>query len=337
MRSLYRSIYVFVSAAMLLSASVSFLSAQTHLLNVSYDPTREFYEEYNRLFAQHWKATTGQDVVINQSHGGSGKQARAVIDGLEADVVTLALAYDIDAIAQNGGLLEKDWQSKLPNNSTPYTSTIVLLVRKGNPQHIHDWDDLIRPGIKVITPNPKTSGGARWNYLAAWGYALRKSGNNEAGAREYMKKLFTNVPVLDSGARGATTTFVQRGVGDVLIAWENEALLALKEFGADKFEIVVPSATILAEPPVAVVDQVARKHGTEKVARAYLEYLYSPEAQDLAARYYYRPRLKAVADKYAGVFPKVNTFTVLEGCGGWQQAQAKHFSDGGTFDQIYGK
>jgi sulfate transport system substrate-binding protein len=337
MRSLYSRIKPFISAAIILSVSASLVHAQTHLLNVSYDPTREFYEEYNRLFAQHWKATTGEDVVINQSHGGSGKQARAVIDGLEADVVTLALAYDIDAIAQNGGLLDKDWQSKLPNNSTPYTSTIVLLVRKGNPQHIHDWDDLIRPGVKVITPNPKTSGGARWNYLAAWGYALRNSGNNEAGARDYMKKLFANVPVLDSGARGATTTFVQRGVGDVLIAWENEALLALKEFGADKFEIVVPSATILAEPPVAVVDKVARKHGTEKVARAYLEYLYSPDAQELAARYFYRPRLKTVADKYAGVFPKVNTFTVAEGCGGWQNAQAKHFSDGGTFDQIYGK
>jgi sulfate transport system substrate-binding protein len=337
MRALNRRIHIFFSVAVLLCTTAGLLSAQTHLLNVSYDPTREFYEDYNRLFAQHWKATTGQDVVINQSHGGSSKQARAVIDGLEADVVTLALAYDIDAIAQNAGLLDKNWQSKLPYNSTPYTSTIVLLVRKGNPQHIRDWDDLIRPGVKVITPNPKTSGGARWNYLAAWGYALRKSGNNEAGAREYMKKLFANVPVLDSGARGATTTFVQRGVGDVLIAWENEALLALKEFGPGKFEIVVPSATILAEPPVAVVDKVARKHGTEKVARAYLEYLYSPEAQELAAKYYYRPRLKSVAEKYAGVFPKVNTFTVVEGCGGWQQAQAKHFSDGGTFDQIYGK
>jgi len=337
MKSLYSRIRPFLIAVLALSVSAGYVHAQTHLLNVSYDPTREFYEEYNRLFAQHWKATTGQDVVINQSHGGSGKQARAVIDGLEADVVTLALAYDIDAIAQNGGLLDKDWQSKLPNNSTPYTSTIVLLVRKGNPQHIHDWDDLIRPGIKVITPNPKTSGGARWNYLAAWGYALHKSNNNEQGARDYMKKLFANVPVLDSGARGSTTTFVQRGVGDVLIAWENEALLALKEFGSDKFEIVVPSETILAEPPVAVVDSVARKHGTEKVARAYLEYLYSPEAQELAARYFYRPRLKSVADRYAGVFPKVNTFTVLEGCGGWQNAQAKHFSDGGTFDQIYGK
>jgi len=335
-RNLYRTLATPVSIAVLLLGSAIALNAQTQLLNVSYDPTREFYEEYNRLFAQHWKATTGQDVVVNQSHGGSGKQARAVIDGLEADVVTLALAYDIDAIAQNG-LLGKDWQSNLPYNSTPYTSTIVLLVRKGNPLHIRDWDDLIRPGVKVITPNPKTSGGARWNYLAAWGYALRKSGNNEQGARDFMKKLYGNVPVLDSGARGSTTTFVQRGVGDVLIAWENEALLALKEFGSDKFEIVIPSATILAEPPVAVVDTVARKHGTEKLAHAYLEYLYSPEAQDLAAKYFYRPRLKAVADKYANVFPKVNTFTVLEGCGGWQNAQAKHFSDGGTFDQIYGK
>jgi len=337
MRSLYSRIKLLILVNLVLVASASVVPAQSHLLNVSYDPTREFYEEYNRLFAQHWKATTGQDVVVNQSHGGSGKQARAVIDGLEADVVTLALAYDIDAIAQNGGLLDKDWQSKLPNNSTPFTSTVVLLVRKGNPQHIHDWDDLVRPDVKVITPNPKTSGGARWNYLAAWGYALRKSGNNEQGAREYMKKLFANVPVLDSGARGATTTFVQRGVGDVLIAWENEALLAIKEFGPDKFEIIVPSATILAEPPVAVVEKVARRHGTEIVARAYLEYLYSPEAQELGAKYFYRPRLKAVADKYASVFPKVNTFTVLEGAGGWQNAQAKHFADGGTFDQIYGK
>lgn len=337
MKGLCRKIISSSILAIFSIVGASTLYGQTHLLNVSYDPTREFYEEYNKLFAQHWKVTTGQDVVINQSHGGSGKQARAVIDGLEADVVTLALAYDIDAIAQNGGLIAKDWQSKLPFNSTPYTSTIVLLVRKGNPQRIHDWDDLIRPGVKVITPNPKTSGGARWNYLAAWGYALRKSGNNEQGARDYMKKLFNNVPVLDSGARGATTTFVQRGVGDVLIAWESEALMAQEEFGSDKFEIVVPSATILAEPPVAVVDKVAQRHGTEKLARAYLEYLYSPEAQDLAARFYYRPRLKQVADKYASAFPKVNTFTVVEGCGGWQNAQAQHFSDGGTFDQIYEK
>jgi sulfate transport system substrate-binding protein len=337
MRSLSRRIDVFVAVAILLMAAASALNAQTHLLNVSYDPTREFYEEYNRLFARHWKATTGQDVSIDQSHGGSGKQARAVIEGLEADVVTLALAYDIDTVAKDGALLDKDWQSKLPNNSTPYTSIVVFLVRKGNPLRIHDWDDLIRPDVKVITPNPITSGGARWNYLAAWGYALRQSGNNEQSAREYMKKLFDNVPVLDSGARGATTTFTQRGVGDVLIAWENEALLALKEFGPDKFEIVVPSATILAEPPVAVVDKVARRHGTEKVARAYLEYLYSPEAQELAAQFYYRPQLKPVADKYSSVFPKANTFTVAEGCGGWQNAQAKHFSSGGTFDRIQGK
>ena len=310
------------------------LGAQARLLNVSYDPTREFYEEYNRLFAKHWKATTGQDVVVNQSHGGSGKQARAVIDGLEADVVTLALGYDIEAI-EKSGQIDANWQSKLPYNSTPYTSTIVLLVRKGNPHGIHDWDDLIRPGVKVITPNPKTSGGARWNYLAAWGYALRKSGNNDASAREFMRKLFANVPVLDTGARGATTTFVQRGVGDVLIAWENEALLALREPGGDKFEIVVPSATILAEPPVAVVDRVARKHGTEQLAHAYLEYLYSTEAQELAAKYYYRPRLESVAAKYASVFPKVNTFTVVQGCGSWQAAQARHFADGGTFDQIF--
>jgi sulfate transport system substrate-binding protein len=304
-------------------------------LNVSYDPTREFYEEYNKLFAQHWKAATGQDVVVNQSNGGSGKQARAVIDGLEADVVTLALAYDIDAIAQSG-LIDKNWQSRLPNSSTPFTSTVVFLVRKGNPQGIRDWDDLVRPGIKVITPNPKTSGGARWNYLAAWGYALRKSGNNEASARDYMKKLFANVPVLDTGARGATTTFVQRGLGDVLIAWETDALLSQKEYPG-QYELVVPSQSIVAETPVAVVDTVAQKHGTEKVARAYLEYLYSPEAQELAAKYFYRPQLKSVAAKYAATFPKVNTFTVAQGCGSWQNANAKHFADGGTFDQIFSK
>lgn len=322
--------------ASLLLMSTS-LVAQVHLLNVSYDPTREFYEQYNKLFAAHWKQKTGQDVVINQSHGGSGKQARAVIEGLEADVVTLALAYDIDAIAEHGGLVDKNWASRLPNNSTPYTSTIVFLVRKGNPQGIHDWNDLVRPGVKVITPNPKTSGGARWNYLAAWGYALRVNHNSDAAAREYMRKLFANVPVLDSGARGATTTFVQRGVGDVLVAWENEALLAVKEFGADKFEIVTPSQSILTEPPVAVVDKVARQHGTLEAANEYVSYLYSPEAQELAAKFYYRPRLKAVADKYAYQFPKVNTFTVVQGCGSWANAQYNHFRDGGTFDQIYGK
>ena len=307
------------------------------LLNVSYDPTRELYQEYNLRFAEHWKQTTGQVIAIKSSHGGSGKQARAVIDGLQADVVTLALAYDIDVIAEKSQLLPADWAKRLPDNSSPYTSTVVFLVRKGNPKQIKDWNDLIKPGIGIIPANPKTSGGARWTYLAAYGQALLANGNDQAKARAYITKFYENVPVLDSGARGATTTFVQRGVGDVLIAWENEALLALKEFGSDKFEIVVPSATILAEPPVAVVDKVTRKHGTEKVAHAYLEYLYSPEAQELAAKYYYRPRLKSVADKYASVFPKVNTFTVVEGCGGWQQAQAKHFSDGGTFDQIYGK
>lgn len=325
-----------IGLAILVIAMTSASQAQAYLLNVSYDSTREFYEEYDRLFAQHWKATTGQDVVINQSHAGSGKQARAVIDGLEADVVTLALAYDIDAISQSG-LLDRDWQSKLPNNGIPYTSTVVLLVRKGNPQHIHDWDDLIRPGVKVITPNPKTSGGARWNYLAAWGYAMRKSGNSEQGALDYMKKLFANVPVLDSSARGATTLFVQRGVGDVLIAWESEALMALQQFRSEEFEIVVPSATILAEPPVAVVDRVAQRHGTEKVAHAYLEYLYSPEAQELAAKYYYRPRRESEVDTHAGTFPQVNTFTVAERCGGWKRAQEKHFADRGTFDQIYKK
>jgi sulfate transport system substrate-binding protein len=331
--SFHRATHAILAALTILACSAS-LSAQIHLLNVSYDPTREFYEEYNKLFAQHWKATTGQDVVINQSHGGSGKQARAVIDGLEADVVTLALGYDIDAIAQSGQL-DANWETRFPDHATPYTSTIVFLVRKGNPRGIHDWDDLIRPGIRVITPNPKTSGGARWNYLAAWGYALRTSNNNEAGARAYMKKLFANVPVLDAGARGATTTFVQRGVGDVLIAWENEALLALKEQGGGRFEIVTPSSSIAAEPPVAVVDRVARKHGTEKVAKAYLDYLYSPEAQELAAKFYYRPRLQSVAGKYASAFPKINTFTVAQGCGNWQNAQKKHFADGGTFDQIF--
>jgi sulfate transport system substrate-binding protein len=329
----YAAIYAAVLGSLLSFAAA--LQAQARLLNVSYDPTREFYEEYNHLFEKHWKQTTGQDVTINQSHGGSGKQARSVIDGLEADVVTLALASDIDAIAQRG-LLESNWQSKFPQNSTPYTSTIVLLVRKGNPRGIHDWNDLIRPGIQVITPNPKTSGGARWNYLAAWGYALRTT-KSEARTREFMKKLFANVPVLDTGARGATTTFVQRGVGDVLIAWENEALLAVKKSNGNQFDIVVPSQTILTEPPVAVVTSVARKHGTEKLAQAYLAYLYSPEAQDLAARYYYRPRLKSVEAKYASTFPKVNTFTIVQGCGSWKSAQARHFADGGTFDQIFAK
>ena len=304
------------------------------LLNVSYDPTRELYQDYNAAFAKYWKDKTGDTVVIQQVHNGSGKSARAVIDGLQADVVTLALAYDIDAIAEKSKLLPADWQKRLPNNSTPYTSTIVFLVRKGNPKAIKDWDDLIKTGVSVITPNPKTSGGARWNYLAAWGYALKQNGNDETKAREFVAKIFKNVPVLDTGARGATTTFVQRGIGDVLIAWENEALLSLKESGQGEFEIVAPSVSILAEPPVALVDKVASKHGTETVAKAYLEYLYSPEGQEIAAKEFYRPRLEAVAQKYADKFPKLGLFTVDELFGGWQKAQKTHFGDAGTFDQI---
>jgi len=305
------------------------------LLNVSYDPTRELYEDFNHQFAAYWKGKTGQDVIIRQSHGGSGKQARSVIDGLGADVVTLALAYDIDQIAEKGGLLPANWQSRLPNNSAPYTSTIVLLVRKGNPKRIKDWGDLARPGISVITPNPKTSGGARWNYLAAWAWALRQPGGNEATAKEFVAKLYRNVPVLDAGARGATTTFVERGIGDVLIAWENEALLAIKELGPGKFEVVAPSVSILAEPPVAVVDRIAGKHGTRAVAQAYLEYLYTPEGQEIAAEHFYRPRLAAVAAKYATQFPKVSLVTVDEVFGVWKKAHATHFADGALFDQIY--
>ncbi len=305
------------------------------LLNVSYDPTRELYQAFNSAFAKQWRAKTGDNVIIKQSHGGSGKQARAVIDGLEADVVTLALAYDIDAIHEKAQLLPAEWQKRLPHNSAPYTSTIVFLVRRGNPKQIKDWNDLVRPGVAVITPNPKTSGGARWNYLAAWGYALKQKGGNEATAKEFVNKLFKNVPVLDSGARGATTTFVQRGIGDVLLAWENEAFLAVNELGKDKFEIVVPSVSILAEPSVSVVDKVAAKHGTTAVAQAYLDYLYTPEGQEIAAKNYYRPRLKAVTDKYGKQFPKLHLFTIDELFGGWQKAQQKHFADGGLFDQIY--
>jgi sulfate transport system substrate-binding protein len=305
------------------------------LLNVSYDPTRELYQDYNAAFSKYWKAKTGVDVVVKQSHGGSGKQARAVIDGLQADIVTLALAYDIDAIAEKAALLPKNWQTRLPNNSSPYTSTIVFLVRKGNPKHIRDWNDLVRPGISVITPNPKTSGGARWNYLAAWGYALKQNGNDEGKAKDFVGRLYRNVPVLDSGARGATTTFVQREIGDVLLAWENEAFLALHELGKEKLDVVVPSLSILAEPPVSVVDKVARRHGTEEVAKAYLEYLYSPEGQEIAARNYYRPRLKEVAARYEKQFPRVALFNIDEVFGGWQKAQKKHFDDGGVFDQIY--
>jgi len=306
------------------------------LLNVSYDPTRELFKEINKAFAAQWKAKNGQDVTINQSHGGSSKQARAVIDGLQADVVTLALAYDIDALHDVAGLVPLDWQKRLPHNSSPYTSTITFLVRKGNPKHIKDWNDLIRPDVTVVTPNPKTSGSARWNYLAAWGYALKQSGGNEAKAKEFITKLYKRVPVLDSGARGATTTFVERGIGDVLINWENEILLGAKELGQNKFEVVVPSVSILTEPTVSVVDKVANKHGSRAVAQAYLEYLYTPEAQEIIAKNYYRPMDKAVAEKYAGQFPKVPLFTLAEIVGDWRKTQKTHFADGGVFDQIYG-
>ncbi len=323
-------------AALALSAlaSIPALAGKSTLLNVSYDPTRELYEDYNKAFSAFWKTSAGEDVEIRQSHGGSGKQARSVIDGLDADVVTLALAYDIDAIAGKGQLLAKDWQARLPHNSTPYTSTIVFLVRKGNPKGIKDWDDLIKPGVAVITPNPKTSGGARWNYLAAWGYALKRNNGDSAKARAFVAALYKNVPVLDAGARGATTTFVQRRIGDVAISWENEALLAVKQLGKDKIEIVAPSVSILAEPPVAVVDRVAAKHGTAKVAKAYLEHLYSPEGQEIAARNYYRPGDGKVAAKYASQFPEIKLFTIAETFGGWAKAQQAHFADGGVFDQI---
>jgi len=326
-----------ILAAFGLAAALAYAApAEVRLLNVSYDPTRELYQDINKAFAADWQARTGQTVIINQSHGGSGKQARAVIDGLEADVVTLALAYDIDAIAQQGRLLPDNWQSRLPDNSSPYTSTIVFLVRKGNPKQIRDWDDVVRPGVQVITPNPKTSGGARWNFLAAWGYELRKSGGNEAAAKEYVTRLYKNVPVLDSGARGATDTFVQRGIGDVLLAWENEAMLALREFGPDKFEIVAPSESILAEPPVALVDRNVDRHGTRQVAEAYLKFLYTEQGQTIIARDFYRPRMKLVAGKFARQFPNVKLFTISDVFGGWQKAQKEYFSDGGVFDQIYG-
>jgi sulfate transport system substrate-binding protein len=311
------------------------MAAEIELLNVSYDPTRELYQEFNAAFAKHWKEKTGETVTIRQSHGGAGKQARAVIDGLEADVVTLALSYDIDAIHEKAKLIPQNWQSRLPHNSAPYTSTIVFLVRKGNPKKIKDWDDLVKPGVSVITPNPKTSGGARWNYLAAWGYALKHYGNDESKAKDFVSRLYKNVPVLDSGARGSTTTFVERGIGDVFISWENEAFLAVKELGLGKVEIVVPSVSILAEPPVTVVDKVVDKHKTRAVAQAYLEHLYSEEGQEIAARHFYRPRLASVAAKYAQTFPKVNLFTIDGLSGGWQKAQKTHFNDGGIFDQIY--
>jgi sulfate transport system substrate-binding protein len=304
------------------------------LLNVSYDPTRELYDEYNAAFARHWKEKTGVTVTIKQSHGGSGKQARTVIDGLAADVVTLALAFDVDALAVQGKLIPANWQARLPHNSAPYTSTIVLLVRKGNPKKILDWGDLARPGVSVITPNPKTSGGARWNYLAAWAWALKQPGGSEASAEAFLGKLYKNVPVLDTGARGSLTTFAQRGIGDVFISWENEAFLAQKEMGKDKFDIVVPSVSILAEPPVTVVDKNALRKGTAELARAYLEYLYSKEAQEIIAKHHYRPRDTEIAAKYANVFPKVNLVTIAD-FGGWAKAQKEHFADGGRFDKIY--
>jgi sulfate transport system substrate-binding protein len=309
--------------------------ADVSLLNVSYDPTRELYQDVNTSFAAFWEVKNKEKVTIKQSHGGSGKQARAVIDGLEADVVTLALAYDIDEIAERAKLLPANWQSRLPHSSSPYTSTIVFLVRKGNPKQIRDWDDVVRPGIAVITPNPKTSGGARWNYLAAWGYALKRYGNDEAKARDFVTRLYKNVPVLDSGARGSTTTFVERGIGDVLLAWENEAFLAVKELGPDKVQIVAPSVSVLAQPPVAWVDKVVEKRGTRKVAQAYLEYLYTPEAQQIIARQFYRPIDAKVAAQFSSQFPKLTLFTVDEVFGGWQKAQKTHFNDGGVFDQIY--
>lgn len=318
--------------ALLSSASV--FAAETTLLNVSYDPTRELYQDVDKAFAAKWKAETGDTLSIKQSHGGSGKQARTVIDGLDADVVTLGLAYDIDEIAQHG-LLAPTWQKRLPSNSTPYSSTIVFLVRKGNPKGIHEWSDLIKPGVSVITPNPKTSGGARWNYLAAWGYAQNLPGGSDATAKEFVAKLYKNVPVLDSGARGSTTTFVERGIGDVLIAWENEAFLAIKELGPDKVELVTPSVSVLAEPPVAVVDKVVDKRGTRKVSEAYLKFLYTDEGQEIIARNYYRPTVDKIAKKYANQFPKLKLFTVDSQFGGWTKAQQTHFADGGTFDQIY--
>jgi len=304
------------------------------LLNVSYDPTRELYQDYNTAFAKYWQAKTGDKVIIRQSHGGSGKQARSVMDGLDADVVTLALAYDVDVLWERGKLIPQDWQARLPNNSAPYTSTIVLVVRKGNPKQIKDWDDLVKPGISIITPNPRTSGGARWNYLAAWCYALKKFGGDEGKARDFVARLCRNVPAWDTGARGATMKFTQQGMGDVLIALENEALMALKESGKGGFELVAPSLSILAEQPVTWVDKVVNKRGTRAVAQAYLEYLYSPEGQEIAANHYYRPRLEAVAKKHAATFPKVSLFTIDEVFGGWQKAQKTHFSDGGVFDQI---
>ena len=330
-----RLLTLLIAATAVVPAAGQSSNKPVTLLNVSYDPTRELFKDINKAFAADWKQKTGQDVTIKQSHGGSSKQARAVIDGLEADVVTLALAYDIDALHDVANLVPLDWQKRLPLNSSPYTSTITFLVRKGNPKHIQDWDDLIRSDVTVVTPNPKTSGSARWNYLAAWGYALKRPGGNETTAREFITKLYKRVPVLDSGARGATTTFVERGIGDVLINWENEILLGAKELGADKFEVVVPSVSILTEPTVSVVDKVASKHGTRAVAQAYLEYLYTPQGQEIIAKHYYRPTLASVAAKYANQFPKVPLFTLADIVGDWRKTQKTHFADGGVFDQIY--
>jgi sulfate/thiosulfate-binding protein len=332
MRYVHAGVVLLAITVLLVSGHVA---AEPSLLNVSYDPTREFYAALNKAFAADWKAQTGETIALRTSHGGSGAQARAVIDGLEADVVTLALASDIDAIAERAHLLPAEWQRRLPDNSTPYTSTIVFLVRKGNPKQVKDWDDLVRPGLKVITPNPKTSGGARWNYLAAWGYALKHDGGDAAKARDFVARLYANVPVLDSGARGATMSFAQRRQGDVLIAWENEAFLAVNEFGKDKVEIVLPSVSILAEPPVALVDANVDRHGTRMAAEAYLAFLYGKQGQEIAARSFYRPRLQEVAARYAEQFPRIPLFTVDELFGGWRQAQATHFADGGVFDQIY--
>ncbi len=336
----FKNVLGYLTVILLAITSKSY-AKDIQLLNVSYDPTRELYQEYNKAFAKYWEAKTGDKVTINQSHGGGGKQARAVIDGLQADVVTLAISYDVDQLFEKAKLIPQDWQARLPNNSSPFTSTIVFLVRKGNPKHIQDWDDIVKPGISVVSPNPKTSGGARYNYLAAWGYALKHNNSgdkekDEAAAKAFVTKYFKNVSVLDSGARGATVTFLERGVGDVLITWENEAYLALKEQGADKVEIVVPSYSIIAEPPVTVVDKFAKKHGTEEVAKAYLNYLYSPEGQEIGAKNYYRPSDATVAAKYAGQFPKLELFSIDKVFGGWSVAQKKHFAVGGLFDQIYG-
>ena len=334
MRKHFRHLIAGIALIAATTAGSAMVAKQAGLLNVSYDPTRELYKAINASFAAQWKANTGDTVVINQSHGGSGAQSRAVIDGLGADVVTLALAYDIDAISKKAGLLPADWQKRLPSNSTPYTSTIVFLVRKGNPWKIKDWGDLVKPGIQVVTPNPKTSGGARWNYLAAWSWALKQPGGNEEKAKVFVQELYKHVPVLDTGARGSTTTFTQRGIGDVLLAWENEAYLALDELGHDKFEIVTPSISILAEPPVALVDKNVDKHGTRAVVEAYLQFLYTAEAQNIIAKNHYRPRNQDVARRYAKSFPQLPLVTIDEAFGGWQKAQATHFADGGIFDQI---